>query len=392
MTWETVPLSGLIRDVAVGFASSDDLDDGVFQIRMNNLTRESGWDWSRRRRVLPTPRQLEVASVRAGDVIFNATNSPELVGKSGLMPVIDEPAVISNHFMRLRPSVDLDSGYLSQWLRSQFQRGVFRARAKAWINQATVSREALLSLRIPLPPLTEQRRIAAILDEADALRSRSRENLTSSGRLSEAIYRMAVSDASSVPLKIVVPKITSGKSVVGSDDSDANARVLKISAVTSGELRTDQTKPLPAGYQPPPEHLIQSGDLLMSRANTAELVGASAYVWETPAQPLALPDKLWRLHVNPEIAHPLFVHAALSEPGLRHEISRRASGSGGSMKNIGQQAFLSISMRVPRLAIQREFARVATEVRSERARLEDRAITFDALFASLQHRAFRGEL
>lgn len=89
-----------------------------------------------------------------------------------------------------------------------------------------------------------------------------------------------------------IADLQGGRNLVADDEHSASTfRVLKISAVTSGQFKAAESKPLPAEYQPPPEHIVRCRDLLMSRANTTELVGAVAYVEKTPAN-VALPDKI----------------------------------------------------------------------------------------------------
>lgn len=85
-----------------------------------------------------------------------------------------------------------------------------------------------------------------------------------------------------------------GRNIVGSDDQDGGYRVLKVSAVTSLAYRESESKPLPPGYIPPSNHLVREGDLLFSRADTSELVGATTIVSATDGR-RALPGKLWRL-------------------------------------------------------------------------------------------------
>ena len=104
--WQTAALSDVLADAKPGFACGEDPTDGVFQFRMNNITTEGQLDFSKKRRVPRETRSLESFFVEPGDILFNATNSPELVGKSAFFPGYDEPAVFSNHFLRLRPRED----------------------------------------------------------------------------------------------------------------------------------------------------------------------------------------------------------------------------------------------------------------------------------------------
>jgi len=148
--WKSLPLSEVLQEARPGFACGEDPADGVFQFRMNNLTTDGQLDFSKKRRVPKDIRNLGTFFLKPGDVLFNATNSPDLVGKSAYFPGHSEPAVFSNHFLRLRPNKDkLDGQYLARWLTLQFQRRVFKNLCRQWVNQATVGRDLLLSLQVP---------------------------------------------------------------------------------------------------------------------------------------------------------------------------------------------------------------------------------------------------
>jgi type I restriction enzyme, S subunit len=132
--------------------------------------------------------------------------------------------------------------------------------------------------------------------------------------------------------------------------------------------------------------------LLFSRADTTELVGAVAYVDTTPANVL-LPDKLWRfVWRQPVVVEPLFVWALFQTPAVRREIGRRATGTSGSMKNISQKKVFGISTILPPLSLEREFTRRVAALEKLKTAHHASLGEMDALFAALQHRAFRGEL
>ncbi|WP_212719294.1 hypothetical protein, partial [Blastococcus sp. CCUG 61487] len=142
-------LSELLTEAKPGFATGEQSEDGVFQVRMNNVTAGGAWDLTKRRRVPPPVGGGAAFALRPGDVLFNATNSPDLVGKTALVNDLGEPAVYSNHFLRLRTeATQLDPAYLARWLQHQFSRGVFRGLSRQWVNQAAVGRERLLALDV----------------------------------------------------------------------------------------------------------------------------------------------------------------------------------------------------------------------------------------------------
>jgi type I restriction enzyme S subunit len=167
----TVSLSKIIHSAQSGFASGERAIDGVIQIRINNVTTDGNLDWTNFIRVPTTEGQVKKYQLQPGDVLFNHTNSPELVGKTTTFQGHNEPVVFSNHFIRLRVNESkLDAQYLARWLTKQWQLRVFESLCTRWVNQAAVRKEDLLALEIPLPPLDDQKRIAAILAKADRLR------------------------------------------------------------------------------------------------------------------------------------------------------------------------------------------------------------------------------
>src|SRR5438067_10470929 len=140
-------------------------------MRMNNVTVEGNLDWTSITRVPATQNQITKYRLCPGDVLFNSTNSPELVGKTSVFIGHSEPVLFSNHFIRMRVDpTKLDPYYLARWITNLWNRRVFENLCTSWVNQAAVRKEDLLLLNIPLPPLSEQKCIASILARVDRLR------------------------------------------------------------------------------------------------------------------------------------------------------------------------------------------------------------------------------
>lgn len=329
--------------------------------------------------------------VAAGDVIVS-TVRPNLNAVAVVPPEL-HGATASTGFTVLRPTNELDYRYLFHWVRSPaFISDMVRKATGA--SYPAVSDRIVRDSHIPAPPLPEQRRIAAILDHADALCIKSRQVLTHLDALTQSIFHRMFGDPDDISDNIgfgLLANLSGGRNLIADDPAATSPfRVLKISAVTTGRFKPEESKPLPPDYVPPSAHLVRAGDLLMSRANTTELVGAVAYVSSAPPN-LALPDKVWRFSWRAD-AEPLFYHALLSSPSIRRRISRLSSGTGGSMKNVSKSKLET--MPLPRVTVdrQRDFVDRVQFVTEQRRRLQAAATVEEELFASLQSRAFRGEL
>lgn len=305
---------------------------------------------------------------------------------------VDQPFCMGADGVKvLRPKIEAHLKYLYHYLR------------QLRLPDAGYDRhfKYLKRTKVVLLPLPEQRRIAAILDKADALCTKRREALAQLDRLAQSIFVEMFGDPMSptspwtpVPVSYFVAGFESGKSVAADDEEDATSqyRVLKVSAVTSLEFKPNESKAAPPDYVPQSSHFVRAGDLLFSRANTTELVGATAFVTQTPAN-LLLPDKLWRFVWHEQArAAPHFVNYLFRQPKFRAEIGRRASGSSGSMKNISQEKVMSIDVALPPMNLQETFVKRITKVMQMKAGQVPAQEYVNDLFSALQYRAFRGEL
>ena len=308
----------------------------------------------------------------------------------------------STEFHVIRPKPDkADARYLLHYLRQERIRRDGECKMTGSAGQRRVPEHFLAGLEVPLPSLPKQRRIAEILDRVGALRAKRRAALAQLDTLTQSIFLDMFGDAGENskqwPIRRIceyVAEFQGGKSLEAEAGENVVSRnyVLKISAVTGMIFLASECKPVPDTYDPPLDHFVRRGDLLFSRANTTELVGAVAYVDNAPKN-LLLPDKLWRfVWRQPVSVEPLFVWALFQTPALRREIERRATGTSGSMKNISQEKVFGIRTIVPPLSIQRDFASRLAQLEKSRSANRSSYAELNALFSSLQHRAFRGEL
>ncbi len=266
---------------------------------------------------------------------------------------------------------------------------------------AGITRNSLALERIPLPTIGEQQRIVDLLNAVEEIRQLQDEADAIALELIPAFFRQIFGDCGRNPkgwrkvrISDVVQTFEGGRSVTGVEGSSrpTDPRVLKISAVTSGTFAAHENKPIPAGYDPPVAHYVRAGDLLISRANTEALVGATALVPDDCPPNLVLPDKIWRFVWKPEFrGTPEFVWALFQEQPIRRMIRRMASGSGGSMKNISMQKLMQMRVVWPPETLQKSFSQIVKQVTSLRISTRSNEL-MASLSASLTFDAFTGEI
>ena len=122
--------------------------------------------------------------------------------------------------------------------------------------------------------------------------------------------------------------------------------VMKVGCVNGNRFDPTENKALPADLEPLPEYELRPGDVLISRANTKELVGSAAVVPDDVRSRLLLCDKLFRLHPEPDIDK-RFLTYFLRTPAARYQYERDATGASGSMQNIGQDIIKNLILPMP---------------------------------------------
>jgi len=337
--------------------------------------------------------------IRKNDIVMcTSSGSSELVGKCA-KSTQDWNGSFGAFCAGIRTDESkCNSSYLYHFLCSPHFRNWTKTSSGANIKNIRVSE--LASFEIPLPPLEEQKRIAAILDKADAIRRKRQQAIDLTDQLLRSVFLDMFGDPVTnpkgfdvAPLGTLVKALEGGKNIKP-DESGRPAcnRVLKVSAVTSGIYRSDESKPLPDDYEPPASYFVKKGDLLISRANTSELIGATAFVYDTPNN-MVLPDKIWRfVWKNAEKIHPLFIHYLLKQAHIRREIRIRSSGTSGSMKNIPKPKLLEISIPIPSVTEQNKFGEIVNKIQGTYKNHNTYKEEMNNFFNSLTKSAFSGEL
>ncbi|SHK08788.1 type I restriction enzyme, S subunit [Rubritalea squalenifaciens DSM 18772] len=316
----------------------------------------------------------------------------------GSINVCDSKSYVTGNAMALD---DLDTSkvtleFLGHYLKNFDFHGIITG-----VAQPQITAQSLKRLNVPLPPLAEQKRIAGILDTADALRTKRREALAQLDQLLQSTFLDLFGDPVTNPkgwekqaLNEWLENIDSGWSPKCEQRSvtDKEWGVLKLGAITWCVYDESENKALPAALSPRPKLEVKRGDILFARKNTHELVAAAAYVYDTRPK-LMLPDLIFRLRLKADCeVEKLFLWQLLIEPHQRSSIQKLAGGAAGSMPNISKAKLKGVELIKPPLTLQQKFARIVESVERQKARHRAHLAELDTLFASLQHRAFTGQL
>ncbi|HXF48463.1 MAG TPA: restriction endonuclease subunit S [Verrucomicrobiae bacterium] len=180
MSWPTKKLGEIAKEIRSGFACAKTkrVEDGVIHLRTNNISLDGRLDLSTITKIPKRFVDEKADSLKKNDILFNNTNSVELVGKT-LLVDSDLPYAFSNHLTRIRVDEKVAMPkYVVLMFWKFWQEGLFARLCTQWVNQAGINQTKLEAIKIPLPPLDEQKRIISKieklfvkLDEAGRLRA-----------------------------------------------------------------------------------------------------------------------------------------------------------------------------------------------------------------------------
>ena len=327
----------------------------------------------------------------ARDDVLVATVRPNLNGVARVPEALDG-ATASTGFCVLRANqAELDGGYLFHWVKSpDFVADMVRKATGA--SYPAVSDRIIFDSAIPLPPLEEQRRIAEVLDRAEALRAKRRAALAQLDSLTQSLFLDLFGDHTTIltrwpnkKLGELLEFLTSGSRGWAEYYAESGDLFLRIQNVRRDELVLEDVAYVNAPDTAEAKRTrVQAGDVLLSI--TADL-GRTAVV----------PEGIGTAFINQHLSIlrtkalvPRFLSAYFASPiGQRQVLgrNRQAVKAGLNFEDIR-----SFVIPLPPLSLQREFARRVAAVEKLKTAQRASLAELDALFATLQHRAFRGEL
>ena len=329
--------------------------------------------------VIPEDKKLKANSI----FICMSNGSKQHVGKVAFIDK-DMDYAFGGFMGLVVPSPEVSAKYVFYACQSSAYRS-FLSQVGNGIGITNLRFSDLGKFEIPVPSLSDQLRIVAELDLLSGIIVKKNAQLKTLDQHAQAIYYEMFSDITErTHLSSYITELSGGKSLAG--DEESPNKVLKTGAVTYDCFRGDEVKNLPIDYNPREEDRVKKGDLLISRMNTAELVGAAAYVWDVKPN-IYLPDRLWRAKLT-ESSNPIFIWKALIQCEAKQQIRALASGTSGTMKNISKPKLLSVEVPLVPLVQQDAFAKKLMILEKEREAISASNKLAEDLFASRMDKYF----
>lgn len=321
--------------------------------------------------------------IEKGDILVALSGAT--TGKFG---IYDEEiqALLNQRVAKISPKENINNKYLYHYM-NKLQNIIYNKALGC--AQPNISPNEIGEIEIYVPSRLEQDKISDVLDIAKDLIDKRKKQIEELDLLVKSKFIEMFGEVDDyVPLSKYINSLTAGKSLAG--ETECVNKVLNTGSISYDFFDKTQVKNLPKDYLPKEEHLVNKGDVLISRMNTAELVGATAYVWNVNDNTY-IPDRLWKANFNDNI-NPIFVWQLLIQNRTKEKIRRIASGTSGSMKNISKTNLLNIEVIYVDICKQNQFADFVKQVDKLKFEMEKSLKELENNFNSLMNKAFKGEL
>ena len=327
--------------------------------------------------------------VEPGDFAYATIHLDE--GSVGIAP---ERALISPMYTVFRIDHNrVDAGYLIRFLKSPRALAHYPLLGRGAVHRRmAISLEALGSLTIPLPPLDEQRRIAGTLDQADAIRAKRRQVLAHFDSLTQSIFHDMFGRDEATAEFGDVAEIQGGLQVSAKRAAlPVEVPYLRVANAHRGRLDLAEVKTLRATEAEVDRTRLRKYDLLFVEGHANPLEVGRVAMWDGSVAGCVHQNHLIRGRIDKQRLLPVVaLHWFNSVAGADH--FRRAGRTTSGLNTISASTVRSAPIVLPDRGLQTQFADRVRQIEGTKSRLHAAVAADGELFASLQSRAFRGEL
>ena len=320
--------------------------------------------------------------VSSGDVLISWSAS------LGVFEWNKEEAWLNQHIFKVVfNKLPVDKRYFIHQARYVINRGAMLAHGATMRH---LTKKVFESLPFSYPNRSEQLTIAKRLDDIQRQIYLAEKQISKLDSLVKSRFVEIFGDFAcyeTKPLIKCVDCIEAGKSpkCLAFSRKMAEPGVLKLSAISSGVYCENENKALPRSVSLTIDKVVHANDILLSRKNTPELVGRSVLVKHTDGN-IMFPDIIFRMHPLPPI-NAMYLSYLLAGP-LLHSIQSLAHGSAKSMSNIPKSELAKLSIPIPALNLQNEFANFVSQVDKSRFVAQQQIEKLQMLYDSLAQEYF----
>ncbi len=368
-------------DSGIPFINAGHIQDGNIDLDSMNYISEERFNL------------LGSGKIKPNDIVYCLRGS---LGKTAIVKGINQGAIASS-LVIIRPFDCVLTDYLYYFLTSSLGQSEI-LKYDNGSSQPNLSAKSVKEYTVPVPPLEEQRRIAAILDKADAVRRKRQQAIALTEKLLRSAFLEMFGDPVTNPkgwevsqlknFSVIQSGIAKGKKI---DRSKAvSIPYMRVANVQDGYLDLREIKKLEILPTDINKYILREGDLLLTEGGDPDKLGRGA-IWYGKIKPCVHQNHIFCVRPDQTLAEPEYLSALIgSERGKRYFLQAAKQTTG--IATINKTQLCGFPAFLPPLYLQQKYTQIVKLIRFTRTRLDDKYEQTDKLFNSLIQRAFSGKI
>jgi type I restriction enzyme, S subunit len=317
------------------------------------------------------------------------------IGDIGKLGITTQESSSNQQITGIKPKDNVDVSYLFYWFRHN------KALIQNTANNAVVpilNNKTLEQIKIPMPPLDEQQKIAEILDAADSLRQKDQQLVERYTALSQSLFLEMFGDPVTNPMgwkavlleeiSDIASGVTKGRKLTS--DEVIDIPYMRVANVQDGYLDLNEIKYIPGSKVDLEKYILKNGDLLLTEGGDPDKLGRGA-VWNGEIKNCIHQNHIFRVRLTSQSHIPLYLSKLCgSEYGKRYFIKSGKQTTG--IASINKTQLRRFPVLCPPIVLQNQFAERIQLIEAQKQQAQRSLEKSEALFNSLLQRAFTGEL
>lgn len=404
-TWRFAPLKELVSHMDAGsspLCDSEPASNGRWGVLKVSAVSWDGFD-DRENKALPSTLQANFAEeIRVGDIIASRANTTELCGAVHRVQSLYTRLLLCDKTWRLHPNEGVDPDWLVAVLKLGNSRRQIEAAATGTSDSMkNVSKRDFLNVHLPIPPPSEQCRIAAALQRADDAIQKAREELGAARDLKRSLAAGLLSlDRVDNPHRVKVPVLplknlaAIGSGVTLNQDRAAKenaCRYLTVAHVQRGAITTDDPRYLELSCEERKTRLLETGDILVVEGHASPMEIGRAAMFEDQGEVTTFQNHLFRVRADRSQILPKFLlHVMNSERVQRHWNAVCNTSSG--LNTINRRNLRNMPIQTPNINEQQEIINALDAAEQTVSKSARQVQTLDALKRSMLQQLLTGKI
>lgn len=403
MSWTTSTIGDVLNVIQNGINCKQAKDGVGDKISRIETISDASVNFNKVGYAVLTESEKHKGKLHKNDILFSHINSPIHVGKSALYAE-EETLYHGINLLRLRVNDNIDSRFFNYFLNRLFWSGYWKRTAKQSVNQASVNQTDIKVVPFSYPPIPEQRRIVAILDQAFAdiekARANAEKNLKNARELFDSYLNQVLSGENSViqwkSLDDIVDSVTIGL-VKNSREQDPgfDYTYIKMNNIgNNNSFNLFKSSAVNASEEEILKYGLRDNDFLFNTRNSVELVGKNCLYRSWSDAPVLYNNNIARIRFKDEIS-PAYAAYAFCSPFLKDQLESMKQGT-TNVAAIYYKSLKNLKIGYPPIPEQKSIVasldKLSDKVQQLEKRYQAKLESLDELKKSLLQKAFSGEL